>query len=140
MAASSLQCVMSGKHTKTLLCLCCFCPNWLCWGRLPPSDTDECWCAPGSQRAPLSQELGRQPGPTSWRGESHRLASRKAWSPQALGGAGKRKAPTQEALGVKGRYLPLLLPRFSLSKLLRWNIIAFHFIFKNCCQGSLLAS
>ena len=33
-----------------------------------------------------------------------------------------------------------MLPRFLLSKLLRWNIIAFHFIFKNCCQGSLLAS
>lgn len=46
----------------------------------------------------------------------------------------------KEALGVQGMPSPLLLPRFLLSKLLQWNIIAFHFIFKNCCQGSLLAS
>lgn len=50
------------------------------------------------------------------------------------------KPPAQGDLGVQGMSLPLLLPRFLLSKLLQWNIIAFHFIFKNCCQGSLLAS
>ena len=56
--------------------------------------------------------------------------------------AAMRKAPSPGGPCIEGDVFTFffMLPRFSLSKLLGWNIIAFHFIFKNCCQGSLLAS
>lgn len=50
------------------------------------------------------------------------------------------KPPAQGGTGGKGDIFTFFAPQILLSKLLQWNIIAFHFIFKNCCQGSLLAS
>ena len=98
------------------------------WGWLTPGCVHwwELVCTWKSERTPVPEVLK-----TAWTS----ILEREKASSQPWG-----KTPAQEALVGKGMCLPFLLPRFSLSKLLWWIIITFHFIFKNCCQGSLLVS
>lgn len=123
LAATSLECVMSGKHIQMLsFVFTVHCLNWLCLGVTHSQLL--CWYQEIRMCLPWSCEDSLGPRPRGERASS-----------------GHEESPwLRRPLGVKGMYLPFFLPRFSLSKLLWWNIIAFHFIFKNCCQGSLLAS